>query len=50
MFSTPQRQTNIVLAHAGTYRTVQLSYRSMGPRVREDDVGLGFRGVKGGDF
>ncbi len=32
--------THIVLAHAGTHGTVQLSNCSMGPRVREDDVTL----------
>ncbi len=34
---------NIVLAHAGTYRTVRFSNCSMGPRVREDDVIWGFK-------
>ncbi len=28
----------IVLAHAGTHGTLASSNRSMGPRVREDDV------------
>ncbi len=41
---------HIVLAHAGTHRTVAMCHRSMGPRLREDDVGLGLLGIVLRDF